>query len=640
TDFDNRTLTYTHDPAGQLTTRINTLGEVTSYTRDTLGRITEKNAAGLITTYTHDASGNLQQAANPDATVTYTRDTLGRVTAETVNARTMTFTYDALGRRTSRTTPTGHTTTYTYDAAGNRTAMDIAGHVLTFDHDATGQELTRTIGDNLQLTHTWDPAGRLTSQSLTATGTGTAQTPHTAAAEVQNVLQRAYTYRPDGHLTAIDDSHTGRRTFDLDRAGRVTAVHATDWTETYAYDEAGNQTHATWPDRHPNSSARGERTYTGTNITRAGRIRYEHDALGRVTLRQKTRLSRKPDTWHYTWNTEDRLISVITPDGVTWRYAYDPLGRRIEKRRLVREGEAVDELIEFCWDGSLLAEQATCATAARPSVILTWDHKDLTPLTQVERKIAGSSLSRASESVVDQRFFSVITDLVGAPTELASESGDITWQACTTLWGAALWSVDASAYTPLRFPGQYFDFETSLHYNYFRFYDSTTGRYFTADPLGLGPAPNPRAYVSNPHSAVDYLGLSPCTHVAVDTNAVTDALSGAKVAEVDAAMAGRKPVLSPTAHRELLEGGHTPEAISDWLGSRGGRMGPAATPEGVSSIQNSLRSMWKGKSFNPMIADDDASVLHSAAQEGLSIITNDKRFYKNAERLGYVTERY
>ncbi|MFD5848133.1 RHS repeat-associated core domain-containing protein [Streptomyces chartreusis] len=128
--------------------------------------------------------------------------------------------------------------------------------------------------------------------------------------------------------------------------------------------------------------------------------------------------------------------------------------------------------------------------------------------------------------------------------------------------------------------------------------------------------------------------------VAVDTNAVTDALSGAKTAEVDAALAGRSPVLSPTAHRELLEGGHSADAIASWLSERGGRMGPASTSEGVAALQARLRAMWKGKSFNPMIADDDASVLHSAIQDGLSIITNDKRFYKNIERLGYSSERY
>ncbi|SHG56304.1 RHS repeat-associated core domain-containing protein [Streptoalloteichus hindustanus] len=131
-----------------------------------------------------------------------------------------------------------------------------------------------------------------------------------------------------------------------------------------------------------------------------------------------------------------------------------------------------------------------------------------------------------------------------------------------------------------------------------------------------------------------------CGEVAVDTNAVTDALSGAKTTEVDAALAGRSPVLSPTAHRELLEGGHSADDIDGWLSARGGRMGPAATSEGVASLQARLRSMWKAKSFRPMIADDDAAVLHSAIQDGLSVITNDKRFYKNIERLGYSSERY
>ncbi|WP_239013233.1 putative T7SS-secreted protein [Streptomyces sioyaensis] len=517
TDFDDRVLTYTHDGAGQLATRTNALGEVTTYTRDTLGRITHKDAAGLITTYAHDAAGNLHQAANPDATVTYTRDTLGRVTAETVNGRTMTFTYDALGRRTSRTTPTGHTTTYTYDAAGNRTTMDIAGHVLAFDHDAAGQELTRTIGDHLQLSHTWDPTGRLTTQSLTTAATGTLQSPtgasgarNPAADEAQRLLHRGYTYRPDGNLTAIDDSHTGRRTFALDRAGRVTAVHATDWTETYAYDEAGNQTHATWPDRHASPSARGERSYTGTRINRAGAVRYKHDPLGRVTLRQRTRLSRKPDTWHYAWNTEDRITSVVTPDGTTWRYLYDPFGRRVAKQHLRKGGDTVAEFTTFTWDGLTLCEQANHTSGITDNVTLTWNHQGLRALTQTERKFTTPSHAQENQQVIDQRFFAIVTDLVGTPTELLSESGDIAWHTRATVWGTTTWNAAATAYTPLRFPGQYFDEETQLHYNFHRHYDPSTSRYLSPDPLGLIPASNPVTYVQNPHASIDPMGLKGC----------------------------------------------------------------------------------------------------------------------------------
>ncbi|MCZ0994250.1 hypothetical protein O1L44_15675 [Streptomyces noursei] len=329
--------------------------------------------------------------------------------------------------------------------------------------------------------------------------TGTAQT------ELHQVLQRAYTYRADGHLTAIDDSHTGRRTFDLDRAGRVTAVHATDWTETYAYDAAGNQTNATWPDRHPNPSARGTRTYEGTRITRAGRIRYEHDVLGRVTLRQKSRVSRKPDTWRYAWNSEDRLTSVTTPDGTTWRYLYDPLARRVAKQRLTCDSVTIAEQIDFAWDGTTVAEETTTSPRSPYPITLTWDHDGLRPIAQTERK----SLAQAPQQDIDQRFFAIVTDLVGTPTDLVDEVGTSAWRTQNTVWGATAWTRSSIAYTPLRFPGQYFDPESGLHYNCHRYYAPESGRYASVDPLGLAPASNPVSYVHNPHTWFDQLGLAP-----------------------------------------------------------------------------------------------------------------------------------
>jgi RHS repeat-associated protein len=89
------------------------------------------------------------------------------------------------------------------------------------------------------------------------------------------------------------------------------------------------------------------------------------------------------------------------------------------------------------------------------------------------------------------------------------EDGDIAWHTRTTLWGTTTWNTNAHAYTPLRFPGQYYDPETELHYNYFRHYDPKTIRYLSVDPLGLNPAPNPITYVRNPLTSTDALGLAP-----------------------------------------------------------------------------------------------------------------------------------
>jgi RHS repeat-associated protein len=59
-----------------------------------------------------------------------------------------------------------------------------------------------------------------------------------------------------------------------------------------------------------------------------------------------------------------------------------------------------------------------------------------------------------------------------------------------------------------RFPGQYYDQETGLHYNYFRYYDPATGRYVTPDPIGLEGGINLFLYVAgNPLRWIDPLGL-------------------------------------------------------------------------------------------------------------------------------------
>ncbi|MEU5308760.1 DUF6531 domain-containing protein [Streptomyces sp. NPDC021562] len=504
-DFDRRVVQYVHDPAGALVARTNPLGQILRFQRDALGRIVRQTDGDTATTFTYTADGELGTAVTPDATVVREHDAAGRLLAETVNGRTISYGYDAMGRRTSRITPTGVTSTWRYDTAGNCIERTSAGRTISFDRDLAGRELNRHIGDTLTLANTFDDLGRLLTQSATNHATGA------------SLQRREYTYRADGLITGIDDQLNGRRSFDLDALGRVTTVQAADWTERYAYDEAGNQSEASWPAAHPDHEATGPRTYTGTSLVRAGNTRFEHDAAGRVTVRRKTRLSHKPDAWHYSWDAEDRLTSVITPDGTRWRYLYDALGRRIAKQRLATDNETIVEQITFTWDGATLCEQTTLTPEAPDPVVLTWDHDGLRPIAQTEHR----TTLDAPQEEIDSRFFAIVTDLVGAPTELVDESGGIVWRTRSTLWGRTSWGADSSAYTPLRFPGQYYDPETELHYNYFRHYDPETGRYLTLDPLGLAPAPNPVAYVTDPRSWADPLGLAPCETGPLDPYAGT-----------------------------------------------------------------------------------------------------------------------
>ena len=77
------------------------------------------------------------------------------------------------------------------------------------------------------------------------------------------------------------------------------------------------------------------------------------------------------------------------------------------------------------------------------------------------------------------------------------------------MWGTTTWAADSTAYTPLRFPGQYFDPESGLHYNFHRYDDPETARHITPDPLGPALAPNPTAYVHFFDTWADLLGLAP-----------------------------------------------------------------------------------------------------------------------------------
>ncbi|MBB4712048.1 YD repeat-containing protein [Streptomyces luteogriseus] len=199
-----------------MTTRIDPLGDVISFTHDELGRVTCKDAAGRTTSYAYDPAGRLLRASGPDGDLIRQYDRRGLIKTELIDGHATTIRYNAVGRRVGRATPTGHVTTYTHDTAGRPGLLTTGGQEVTFTHDAAGRELSRVFG-SLTVTSAWDEAGRLSAEHLITDG------------RVLN--SRTYTYRADGHLSVVYDRLSGTRTFGLDPVGRVTAVTADDWSE-------------------------------------------------------------------------------------------------------------------------------------------------------------------------------------------------------------------------------------------------------------------------------------------------------------------------------------------------------------------------------------------------------------------------
>lgn len=461
TDFDGRQRTFGYDAAGRLVLSVNSAGTAVAYTHDVLGNLVELRTGRSVVRYTYDPLGRLTSAVSEDAVLELDRDAHGRVLAETSNGRRTTYDYGPDGS-VRRRTPSGVDSEWTYDEAGRPSALISDGHVLRFGYDPAGREAGVSLDESVVLDRTYDQDGELAGQRVTAL-TGVA-------------LERAYTYRADGHLVSVADKIRGTTRYSLDASGRVLELASPHRLETYRYDVAGTLTFA---GLGQHDATAGERRYAGTTVVSAGSVTYAHDGHGRAVARGGTRLH---------WDADDHLVGVDTADGARWRYLYDPIGRRIAKERLDHT-----ERVDFTWNGGVIIEQVHTDALGRQHTT-TWHHHPVG-----DRPVTQSST---------EGFFLLVTDPVGTPTELVDAQGAVAWHSSTTLWGKEDPRPAGSATTPLRFPGQYADSETGLHYNVFRYYDPALGRYLSQDPLGLAPAPDPAGYVHNPLRAWDPLGLS------------------------------------------------------------------------------------------------------------------------------------
>ncbi|MCR5881404.1 Ig-like domain repeat protein [Rhizobacter sp. J219] len=501
---DTGTATHTYDEAGNLKTRTDSRGVLTTNTYDALNRLTRSvySRTGLTTqtyVWNYDQTGTgyangigrLTSTTHPSGSTQYTYDAQGRlltdiqrVTAATgantsTITRTVTYTYDTAGNIATILYPSGRKLTLTY-TDGQLTSMGLGANAtatpvnlisnISFEPFGGPKSWNWQLGSSTQAyERSYDGSGRLIRYRL---GNSVRDIGYDAA-------DRITSYTHYDAITAAPQPSLNQ-SFGYDENGRLTTITTATASWTIGYDANGNRTGVTL-NGTPSVYATATTSNRLNSITNPARS-FGYDEAGNTTS----------DSTNYTatYDAAGRL-ATLTKAGTTTTYSYNGLGQRV--RKFSSTGATSTNIFVYDQQGQLLGEYTTTGTAIREYVWL-----GNTPVAMFTPPPSGST------PVV----YYFQTDHLNTPRVVIDTAGNVRWRWLAEPFGTTAPEDNPSnlgAITqPLRFPGQYADSESGLFYNYFRDYDSTTGRYAQSDPIGLAGGINTYAYVaSNPLLYID-----------------------------------------------------------------------------------------------------------------------------------------
>nr|WP_301539862.1 RHS repeat-associated core domain-containing protein [Providencia stuartii] len=228
---------------------------------------------------------------------------------------------------------------------------------------------------------------------------------------------------------------------------------------------------------------------------------YHHDAYGNVISREHPNQVKQT----YQYDGDNRLVIAQTSD-VKAQYHYDALGRRIHKVVESRaHGKLTRHETHFVWQGLRLLQEQDINTGKHQTYCYE-EHGSYTPLAVIVKQPAG------------YRYYWHHCDINSAPLDVTNEQGNTVWSGKYERFGFVRSSPLSFYSAPerkmesfeqnLRYAGQYFDNETGLHFNTFRFYDPQIGRFIMPDPIGLLGGVNLYQYAPNPLGWIDPWGLA------------------------------------------------------------------------------------------------------------------------------------
>ena len=539
-------LQYTYDTANRLETISYPSGAIVRYDYDAAGQVLqvtlERNGSSILlaSNINYEAFGDITNLLYGNArTLSQSRDNAYRpLTQSILSVFELNYTqYDANGNLEQRDDTVSNTTAlFSYDAHNrlNTATGDFGVRGYEYDKNANRTKLTE---DTVSTSSSYDPASNRLSMRgvdnanldsngnmLSLGGRGYSYTKHNRLFEVfdNGVLKATYQYNGLGQRISKTLPDGSGKYFIYDTDGKLMAETDINGNILFEYIYLNGQLLTKYtPDSDSDGVSNYEESVAGTNPTA---LDGDDDGLTDIdelfiygtqvndTDSDNDGIS-DGDEVALGSNPLNGNISVgdINQDGQFNLGDYVLLSQYVLNIRVPTPTEQAQADINQ--DGVLNIQDMLLMQRTLLGLQLSWSDFSAENIERIFAQLYQGIIPPAYAANGDGAIYYVHNDHLGTPVKMTNEIGLVIWQATYDPFGKATVNEDVDGdgkvvEMNVRFSGQYYDAESELHYNYFRTYDPSLGRYITSDPIGLYGGVNTFGYVGgNPVTRIDATGL-------------------------------------------------------------------------------------------------------------------------------------